>query len=231
MSIIAANADPTIFIVDADVDASRAVQELARSFGLRAQMYNDAREFLNQLDDLERDQLGCVVAEFEPSAVDALAIQRQLSERGFALPTIMASTAVDTALTVRALRAGALAVLDKPYREHELWSFIEEALAKSEEQSRRTRRRRELENRFKRLSPQDRQVLQLILEGCKNRTMSTRLAVSLRTVENRRKRVFDVMQAESVSQLTRMVMEYEFNLTPTVPTSDSWLALPFEQVA
>jgi len=137
----------------------------------------------------------------------------------------------DTALTVRALRNGAVAVLDKPFRDDELWSFVQEALAKSEEIVVRNRRQRELEDRFTRLAPPDRQVLQLILEGCKNRTMAKRLDVSLRTVENRRRRVFDVMQAESVAELTRMVVEYEYKLPPISSTGEAWLALPFDRVA
>jgi FixJ family two-component response regulator len=84
--------------------------------------------------------------------------------------------------------------------------------------------------RFTRLAPQDRQVLQLILEGSKNRTMAKRLDVSLRTVENRRRRVFDVMQAESVAELTRMVVEFEHKLPETAPAGQSWLSLPFERV-
>jgi FixJ family two-component response regulator len=74
-------------------------------------------------------------------------------------------------------------------------------------------------------------VLQLILEGCKNRTMAKRLDVSLRTVENRRRRVFDVMQADSVAELTRMVLEYEYELLPVAPGSEAWISLPFERVA
>ena len=231
MSTSAAIIDPILFVVDDDAGARRALAELAGTFGLRAQTSPSARDFLSQLDGLDRRQIGCVVADYKIPALDALHVHQQLVERNFALPMVMLTSAADTALTVRALRAGVLAVLERPYRENELWSFIEEALANSQEQCRRARYNRNLEERFKRLSPPDRQVLQLILDGCKNRTMSTRLAVSLRTVENRRKRVFDVMQADSVAQLTRMVMEYEFNLPPSVSTPASWISLPFEQMA
>jgi FixJ family two-component response regulator len=131
---------------------------------------------------------------------------------------------------VRALRRGAIAVLDKPFRDDELWSFVQEALAKSEEQIRRNDRFRELQERFSRLAPQDRRVLQMILVGSKNRVMAKELAVSLRTVENRRRRVFDIMQAESVAELTRMVVEYEHKLPATSPTGQVWLSLPFQRV-
>ena len=82
-----------------------------------------------------------------------------------ALPVIIVTGYADTALTVRALRSGVLAVLDKPCRDDELWSFIQEGLPRATRKCAARRHRRSLEERFRRLSPQDRQVLQLILEG------------------------------------------------------------------
>jgi FixJ family two-component response regulator len=231
MSINAANVEPIIFTVADDVHALRAVAAAVQSFGWRVQSYESVRDFLDCVNDIAVDQTGCVVVERSASALGNLEVHRRVAERGLALPTIIVAAAPDTGWTVRALRAGVLAVLDAPYREAELRDFIEEALAKSQQDSRRRRRQLELERRFKRLSPPDRQVLQLILEGCKNRTMAKRLEVSLRTVENRRKKVFDVMQAESVAELTRMVMEYEHGLACPAGGRQTWMALPFDQVA
>jgi two-component system response regulator DctR len=163
--------------------------------------------------------------------MDGMEVFQRLQELGSPLPVVLVTGYADTALTVRAMRSGVLAVLDKPCRDNELWSFIQEGLNKSEEERLRREHHKSLEERFRRLSPQDRQVLQLILEGCKNRTMAKRLDVSLRTVENRRRRVFDVMQAESVAELTRMVVEYEHDLLPSKGGNEAWLSLPFERVA
>jgi FixJ family two-component response regulator len=227
----AANGEPAIFIVADDAHARRALAAAVQSFGWRVQTHNSVREFLERVQDLDVDQTGCVVVERSAASLGNLEVHHRLAERGLALPTIIVAAAPNTGWTVNALRAGVLAVLDAPYREDELRGFIEEAVAKSQQDCRRRSRRRELERRFKRLSPQDRQVLLLILEGCKNRTMSTRLGVSLRTVENRRKKVFEVMQAESVAELTRMVMEYEHALACPAEGAQSWMALPFDQVA
>jgi FixJ family two-component response regulator len=163
--------------------------------------------------------------------MDGLELARRIADRELSLPVILVTGYADTALTVRAMRSGVLAVLDKPCRDDELWSFIQEGLAKSEEDRLRRRHQQTLEQRFRRLSPPDRQVLHLILEGCKNRTMAKRLDVSLRTVENRRRRVFEVMHAESVAELTRMVMEFEHGLLPQPARAERWLELPFERVA
>lgn len=227
----AMNKEPIVYAVDDDPQASRATAELVRSFGHAVKVFEAPREFLAELDRTASDQGGCVVLDLRMPGMDGLELHQQILERGFALPAIIVTGYADTALTVRALRSGVLAVLDKPCRDNELWSFIQEGLAKSEEDLRRRKHHKSLEERFRRLSPQDRQVLQLILEGCKNRTMAKRLDVSLRTVENRRRRVFEVMQAESVAELTRMVMEFEHGLPPAATGSDAWLTLPYERVA
>jgi two-component system, LuxR family, response regulator FixJ len=228
---ITMNKEPIVYAVDDDPQASRATAELVRSFGHAVRVYEAPRDFLAELDRTSVDQGGCVVLDLRMPGMDGLELHQQILERGFALPAIIVTGYADTALTVRALRSGVLAVLDKPCRDNELWSFIQEGLAKSEEDLRRRKHHKSLEERFRRLSPQDRQVLQLILEGCKNRTMAKRLDVSLRTVENRRRRVFDVMQAESVAELTRMVLEFEHGLPPSGAGSEAWLSLPYERVA
>jgi FixJ family two-component response regulator len=220
-----------VFVVDDDPQASRASAELVRSFGRQVRTFDSPREFLEELDRMDPEQAGCVVLDLRMPGMDGLDVYQRIVERGLALPAIIVTGYADTALTVRALRSGVLAVIDKPCRDNELWSFIQEGLAKSEEELRRLRRRRSLEQRFRRLSPQDRQVLQLILEGCKNRTMAKRLDVSLRTVENRRRRVFEAMQAESVAELTRMVLEFEYKLVQSPGGGEAWLVLPFERVA
>jgi two-component system, LuxR family, response regulator FixJ len=223
--------DPIIYIVDDDLQASRAASELVRSFGHEVQLFESPAKFVEQLATIDPEQTGCAILDLRMPGMDGLELARRISDRDLALPVIIVTGYADTALTVRALRSGVLAVLDKPSRDDELWSFIQEALAKSEDMRVRRRHQQALEQRFRRLSPPDRQVLQLILEGCKNRTMAKRLDVSLRTVENRRRRVFEVMEAESVAALTRMVMEYEHGLLPQTAQAERWLELPFERVA
>jgi two-component system response regulator FixJ len=222
--------EPVVFVVDDDQQASRAAAELVRSFGHQVRTFDSPREFLEELERVDAEQVGCVVLDLRMPGMDGIELHQRLVERDLCLPAIIVTGYADTALTVRAMRSGVLAVLDKPCRDNELWSFIQEGIGKSEEEMRRRRHRQLLEQRFRRLSPQDRQVLQLILEGCKNRTMAKRLDVSLRTVENRRRRVFDAMHAESVAELTRMVMEYEHRLAPSDSASEAWLSLPFERV-
>jgi len=226
---MAAYSDPVVYVIDDDAQSGRAMAELVRTFGHQVQMFENPRDFLDTLDDIDPDQVGCVITDLRMNGIDGMDVLHRLMERGAALPVIIVTAYAETALTVRALRRGAVAVLDKPFRDDELGTFVQEALNKSEDEILRNRRQRELHGRFVRLAPQDRQVLQLILEGSKNRTMAKRLDVSLRTVENRRRRVFDVMQADSVAELTRMVVEYENKLPASNPSGHIWLSLPFER--
>ena len=193
--------------------------------------YNCSSRQLIFLEKVDDSRPGCVVLDIRLPGLDGLEVHQRLLQRGIALPVVVLTGYADTSITVRSLRNGAVTVLDKPFRDDELWSYIQEALQRSEQEFLRQQHLNSLETRFKRLAPQDRSVLQLMLGGMKNRSIAKRLDVSLRTVENRRRRVFEVMRAESVAQLTRMVVEYEHNLLPVAELQDTWLSLPFEKIA
>ncbi|MEM9658120.1 MAG: response regulator [Planctomycetota bacterium] len=220
--------EPIVYVVDDDPQACRAVAELVHSFGHQVRSFESPDAFLKSVDP---DRPGCVVLDVRLPGLDGLEVHRQLVQQRIPLPAILLTTYANTGMTVRSLRDGAVSVLDKPYRDDELWNCVHEAIARSQLEHRRNAYQRSLEDRLKKLSPQDRSVLKLMLAGVKNRTIAKRLEVSLRTVENRRRRVFDVMQADSVAQLTRMIVEYEHKLLPAEELQDAWMSLPFDRVA
>lgn len=229
MVVKAAELEPVVYVVDDDEQCCRAAAELVRTIGHQVNKFESSREFLEELERMSPHQAGCVITDLRMPGGDGMEFLERISDRDLSLHVIVVTGFADTATTVRALRRGAVAVLDKPFRDDELWSFVQESLAKSEEAVLRRRHRYDLQERFRTLSPQDRQVLQLLMEGSKNRTMAKRLDVSLRTVENRRRRVFDVMRAESVAELARLVVEYEHDLPPSPGGGETWLGLPFER--
>lgn len=220
--------EPVVYVVDDDPQTCRAVAELVHTFGYRVQLFESPTDFLESVDE---SCPGCVVLDLRLPGLDGMEVHQRLLQRGIALPVVVLTGYADTSTTVRSLRNGAVTVLDKPFRDDELWTYVQEALQRSEKEFCLKRHRSSLEARLKRLAPQDRAVLQLMLGGLKNRTIAKRLDVSLRTVENRRRRVFDVMRADSVAQLTRMVVEFEHNLLPLADLEESWLSLPFEKMA
>lgn len=220
--------EPIVYVVDDDPQACRAVAELVQTFGQQVRIFESPQEFL---DNIDGTRPGCVVLDIRLPGIDGMEVHQQLLSRGLTLPVIVLTAYADTTMTVRSLRNGAVTVLDKPFRDDELWRYVQEALQKSEREYLRNRHQNSLEDRLKKLAPQDRNVLQLMLQGMKNRSIAKRLDVSLRTVENRRRRVFQVMRADSVAQLTRMIVEYEHNLLPANNAQESWMNLPFEKMA
>lgn len=212
-----------IYVVDNDPAACQALCQLIYSFGYQVRSFESPAAFLDQVDD---SRPGCVVLDLRMPEVDGMEVHRQLGARGIPLSVIMLMACAETRTTVCSLRKGAVAVLDKPFKDEELWSFIQEGLQVSEHEFERREYLVSLENRFKRLARQDREVLRLMMEGVKNRTIAKQLDVSLRTVENRRRRVFEVMQAGSVAQLSRMVTQYEHGVAPDPGVQNSWLGLP-----
>ena len=220
--------EPVVYVVDDDPQTCRAVAELVQTFGHQVRLFESSNDFLENVDETRP---GCVVLDLRLPGLDGMEVHQQLLQRGIALPVVVLTGYANTSTTVRSLRNGAVTVLEKPFRDDELWGFVQEALQRSEKEAQRNHHIASLEARLKRLAPQDRSVLQLMLAGYKNRSIAKRLDVSLRTVENRRRRVFEVMRADSVAQLTRMVVEYEHNLLPNDGLEDSWLTLPFEKMA
>jgi len=230
MKTTASTSEPLIFVVDDDLALGEAIKELMHSFGHHTESFASTDEFLERLQRLGDDQTGCVLLGVRRTGGDALAWQARILETRRPLPVIGVAESAETSTTVKLMRAGALAVLDKPVREQELWSLVQEALAKSEADLAARLHCQAIDQRLRHLAHSERQVIQLILEGCKNRTISKRLGVSLRTVENRRRRAFKVMQADSVAELARLVFEFEHQLPPTPRRHDAWAWLPFEPV-
>ncbi len=218
---------PVVYVVTDDSQVSRAVTELVQTLGHQVRTLESSKDFLEKVDD---SRVGCLVLDLQLSEAE-LEVSQRLLGCDMVLPVIVLTAVADTPSTVRSLRNGAIAVLDKPFRDDELRGYVQEAITHSEQDCRRRNHLAILEERLKRLSPQDRSVLKLMLEGMKNRSIAARLDVSLRTVENRRRRVFDTMHANSVAQLTRMIVEYEHSLLPVENSDASWLALPFEKEA
>lgn len=112
-----------------------------------------------------------------------------------------------TSLTVRAMQSGAVTLLEKACEENELWDAIRAALARDAERRAAHEHRHELRRRIEGLTPVQRKVMDLIVAGRPNKQISRELDVSIRTVESRRREIFDRMQAETLADLVRLAME------------------------
>jgi FixJ family two-component response regulator len=210
-------------LVDRDQDHRRQVIELVQAHGWETLVCDTVDDFHQCVDPA---RTGCVLLDSGATHDDAQRLRDAL--RGAHLSVVLLASEPAQLPTVRWIAGREVAVLGKPVAEQCLRHCLEDVLLRSAAEAERRRWLNEVEARFRSLAPQDREVLRLVLEGQKNATIAKRLAVSLRTVENRRRRCFHVMQANSLTDLTRTVVLYEHGAYPSVEVHGRWCSLPFD---
>lgn len=194
----------TVFVVDDDEASRDSVRCLVEPMGVAVELFPSAEEFLDAYDP---SRPGCLVTDLRMLGMSGLDLQEELSRRGIRIPTIVMSGYADVPVTVRAMQQGALTLLEKPCRGMELWDAIQKALELNQKTHAENARRREIENRLQTLTEQEQQILEAIVEGTPNKAIANTLDVSLRTVEARRKCIFQKMKTHSVAELVQAVME------------------------
>ncbi|MEM1303310.1 MAG: response regulator [Planctomycetota bacterium] len=193
-----------VFVVDDDEAAREATAALVREMGVDAATFASGEEFLAGYDGRRP---ACLVTDVRMLRMSGLELQEELARRGQAIATVVLTAYADTQVTVRAIKNGAVTLLEKPCRELELWDAIRDALAEDAKNVTRDMRRHDLRSRLAKLTDSERAVLDLVVAGEPNKAVARRLDVSIRTVEVRRQHVFQKMQAESLAELVRLVIE------------------------
>lgn len=188
------------FIVDADAPSRDAVASLARAQGLRAETWGSTDEFLSHYDN----QPGCLIVDLGLAQDPAVNLQDEFLRRGWKPPVIALTSRPNTAAVVRAMRQGAVTVLDKPFQDEELAAAIEAAIALDAERRRHDEELANVRARFASLSEKERDVLRMIVAGRPNKAMANALGASLRTIENRRREVFSKLGVRSVAELVTL---------------------------
>jgi FixJ family two-component response regulator len=198
--------EPAIYIVDDDVQARRAVTTLVEAMGLPTFSYNSAEEFLAAYDGRRP---ACLVTDVRMLGMSGLELQEELLRRGVTMPVVVLTGFATTAGTVRAMRNGALTLLEKPCRDDELWEAVRNGLAADRQAVAAELSREETRRRFDTLTAKEREVLTMISAGDANKIVARKMNVSLRTVELHRQSVFTKMGADSLAELVRMVVSLE----------------------
>ncbi len=196
--------EPTVYIVDDDQLARDSVRILARSLDLRAETFASAEEFLDHYDPLLS---GCLVTDLQMSGMSGMELQENLAEKGIAIPVIIITAHAKTPLTVKAVKKGAVTVLEKPCSDHELSDAIRAAISLDADTRGEAAQQQSFHDRFGSLSEQEQSVLEFMIEGAANKVTARRLGVSIRTVENRRQRIFEKTGTKSLAELIRLVVE------------------------
>jgi two-component system, LuxR family, response regulator FixJ len=190
--------EPTVFVVDDDEQARKSVCALVHSMGMKTESFVSAEEFL---DKFSNSSPGCLVTDLRMLGMSGLELQEEMRKRKIFLPVIVLTAYARTPITVRAMRAGAVMVLDKPYSDDDLWDAIRAALAKAATEESERESRRAIRSRLALLDSTERKVLDMMVREMPNKAIAKELDVSIRTIENRRHGIFKKMEVNSVTEL------------------------------
>lgn len=193
--------DPAVFVVDDDPSVRMAISRLLVSVGLPVQSFGSADEFLANLGC---SPAGCVILDVRMPGCSGLDLQRQLIEQGYDLPIIFITAHADVALTVRAMRAGAIQVFTKPFDDQALLDTVYEALVQDRQKRTQREELADVRRRLSQLTMRERDVMTLVVTGMPNRLIASELGTSEKTVKSQRGRVMYKMQAPSLAELVRM---------------------------
>jgi len=194
--------NPTVFVVDDEEHARDSVCALVRTMGVAAEAHESGETFLDRYDG----RPGCLVVDYRMAGMNGLELQDALLRIGCHLPVIVVTAYARTPITVQAIQNGAVTLLDKPYQDDDLWQAIRTGITQDEQRRLKEQEITEVQARLAALSDKEHEVLDLIVSGKPNKTMASLLDVSLRTIENRRRRVFNKLSVDTVAELVTLVL-------------------------
>jgi len=191
-----------VFVIDDDPSVQRAMKRLIGCVGLQVELFGSAQEFLaSRLPNVS----SCLVLDIRLPGISGLDLQRQLAKANIQIPIIFITAHGDIPMTVRAMKAGAVEFLTKPFRNQDVLDAVQIALERD-----RTRRLKEAEittlrQRYESLSPREREVVVRVVSGMLNKQIAAEIGITENTVKAHRSRAMEKMQAESLADLVKMV--------------------------
>jgi two-component system response regulator FixJ len=192
-----------IYIVDDDEAVRESLDALLGSFGYETTTFESARAFLGTC---AADAKGCLLADIRMPDMDGLELQERAAISHPSLAVVIITGHGDVPLAVRAMKAGAVDFVEKPFTEDVILHAVENAARSVEARGRKTASDPNIARRLDLLTPREREVLEGLVAGLPNKTIAYDLGISPRTVEIHRARVMDKMQARSLSELVRMAL-------------------------
>ena len=195
----------TVFVVDDDAAIRDSLRWLVESIGLSVRTFENAAAFL---DAYSPDQPGCLVVDVRMPGMSGLELQEQLNARGITLPVIVISGHADVPMAVRAMKGGAVDFLQKPFDDQVLIERINNAIGRDRRARQDGLRQTDLASLFERLTPREREVMELVVSGKANKQIAAILDRSEKTVEHHRAHVMRKMEAGSLAELVKLRIEY-----------------------
>ena len=194
-------ANSLIFVVDDEASVRAAISDLLESVGLRAEVFASTEEFLNAS---RPDVPSCLVLDVKLPGMSGLEFQDALRRSNVAIPIIFITAHGDVPMVRRAMKAGAVEFLTKPFKKKDLLAAIHQSLERDRARREEETAVFELSSRFASLSSREREVMELVTTGLLNKQIAAQLGLSEVTVKLHRRHIMEKMQAASLAELVRM---------------------------
>ena len=191
---------PIVFVVDDESAVGVSIKRLLHSVGLEARHFTSASEFLRAK---RPDAPGCIVLDVRLPDLSGLDLQQELAKTNVDLPVIFVTGHADIPMTVRAMKAGAVEFLTKPFREQELLEAVQRAISRHRQTRDQRASMRVLQSRYELLTPREREVFPLVSSGLLNKQVAAELNASEKTIKVHRGQLMQKMEAHSLSDLIR----------------------------
>jgi len=193
---------PVVFVVDDDPSVRSSLKFLMSSVGLQVESFDSADALLQRkLPDVP----GCLVLDVRLRGSSGLDFQRQLAARNCHMPIVFITGHGDIPMSVRAMKAGAVEFLTKPFRDQDLLDAVRLALEKDRKRRERKKEVSDLQERFDLLTPREQEVISMVVSGMLNKQIADQLGTAENTVKVQRSRAMEKMHAQSVAELVKMI--------------------------
>jgi FixJ family two-component response regulator len=192
---------PTVFVLDDDLSVREALRSLIRSVGLRCETFATAADFLRYP---RSDEPACLVLDVQLPGGSGLDLPTELRRNGVELPIIFITGHGTIPMSVRAMKAGALEFLTKPFSEQELLDAIQQALVRDGEARALRAEQHALHERFAKLTARERDVFELVVAGRMNKEIAAELGTAEQTIKQHRGRVMQKLGARSIADLVHL---------------------------
>jgi RNA polymerase sigma factor (sigma-70 family) len=202
---------PIVFVVDDDPSVRSSLKFLINSIGLQVESFDSAEALLRRKLP---DAPSCLVLDVRLRGLSGLDFQHELAARNCCVPIIFITGHGDIPMSVRAMKAGAIEFLTKPFRDQDLLDAIRIALEKDQARREREKEAADLKERFTSLTPREQKVISMVVSGMLNKQIADQLGTAENTVKVQRSRAMEKMHAQSVADLVRMVEKLKSSSEP-----------------
>jgi len=193
--------EATVFVVDDDASVRTALKRLIQSIGFQVKTFDSAQAFL---EHAPRDKPACLILDVRMPGISGIELQKQLTNAGFLMPIIFITGHGNIPMSVKAVKAGAVDFIEKPFDDQKLIDAINIALKEDEKYRLEHAEIKNIQRRVDSLTPREHEVFSLVVTGMLNKQIAFDLGMSEKTVKVHRARVMQKMKAESLADLVRM---------------------------